>query len=156
MKCKNCEAYGRDHISSLCVLKHKMCGPDHNSYCNRKAEKIHDELEEFLATDKRALYYILPNYKKKIIKTNNIINTMRNATKEERESVDNYIRSISTSTEVQFYDNPEEDSLVITFDHKSGDVPTLMVGRRVDNLLEIINIFTKTEALDLYYKLIGK
>lgn len=61
MKCKSCPAYGYDHISYLCVLRY----PITKGYCNRTDTAIHNRLEEFLATDSRALHghYTLPNYK---------------------------------------------------------------------------------------------
>lgn len=60
MKCKNCPAFGRDHISKLCVLSHNIS----RGYCNRKSESITKELFDFLRTDKRAIdgYYKLLNW----------------------------------------------------------------------------------------------
>ena len=60
MKCKECPAFGRDHISQLCVLRHNIS----KGYCNRTNENIDKELKVFMSTDSRAIHghYILPRY----------------------------------------------------------------------------------------------
>lgn len=49
------------------------------------------------------------------------------------------------------------DMLMIGFDHKEGDRPTLVVGRRTGSDItadvDILNVFKDDEALELYKKL---
>lgn len=47
------------------------------------------------------------------------------------------------------------DLLLLGFDH-SNDIPVLIVGRRDDKQVSVINAYQGEEALDLYYRLTGK
>lgn len=47
------------------------------------------------------------------------------------------------------------DTLIITFDYKDGDVPVLLVSRKIfdamyETKLEVINEFTGDDAVSLY------
>lgn len=53
------------------------------------------------------------------------------------------------------------DTLIITFDYKDGDVPVLLVGRKIfdamyETKLEVINEFTGDDAVSLYNLLTKK
>lgn len=49
------------------------------------------------------------------------------------------------------------DTLLVGFDHSSGDIAVLIVGRKdTDESVQIINQFQGEEAVELYRKLVGK
>ena len=49
MKCKNCIAWGRDHISNLCVALHSIEGETHSEYgCKKHKATIEKDLKKEL------------------------------------------------------------------------------------------------------------
>lgn len=49
-----------------------------------------------------------------------------------------------------------EDCLIIGFDSHSPEIDTLVVARKTNEGLTVINIVRDSDALNLYNKLIGK
>lgn len=49
MKCKNCIAFGRDHISNLCVAQHSIEGETRSEYgCKKRKSTIEKDLKKEL------------------------------------------------------------------------------------------------------------
>lgn len=49
------------------------------------------------------------------------------------------------------------DTILVSYDNSSGDIPILIIGRKtIRHDVEIINAFQGNEATDLYNKLITK
>lgn len=52
------------------------------------------------------------------------------------------------------------DTILVSYDNSSGDIPVLVIGRKTighaRHYVEIINAFQGNEATDLYNKLITK
>lgn len=49
MKCKNCIAFGRDHISELCIARHSIEGKTRSEYgCRKHKSTIEKDLKKQL------------------------------------------------------------------------------------------------------------